>query len=173
MTFSKYGSKASTLSGLVDFICCSFASIASICLVLKGFDNKLSQINASSSSSIMLSWKNGINHSKKLLNWTCEIDPIFTWLIVPIQQKCLNPFNFSPDAAACVCTVVLKWYVDGYCIYLTTRLQKMLQETLLHLFLASSASASEQWSQSSRTHVSSTRFPQSVPESLLAKFPVS
>lgn len=93
----------SIFSGLVDFICCSFASIASICLVLKGFDNKLSQINASSSSSIMLSWKNGINHSKKLLNWTCEIDPIFTWLIVPIQQKCLNPFNFSPDAASYLC----------------------------------------------------------------------
>ena len=115
------------------------SSIASICLVLKGFDNKLSKINASSSSSIMLSWKNGINHSKKLLNWTCEIDLIFTWLIVPIQQKCLNPFNFSRDAAACGPSTMIR----GSCIYLTTRLQKMLQETLLHLFLASSASASE------------------------------
>ena len=100
MSFRKYGSKISFLAGL-HFDSCSITSIASICLVLKGFDNKLSKINASSSSSIMLSWKNGINHSKKLLNWTCEIDLIFTWLIVPIQQKCLNPFNFSRDAAAC------------------------------------------------------------------------
>ena len=99
MSFRKYGSKISFLAGL-HFDSCSITSIASICLVLKGFDNKLSKINASSSSSIMLSWKNGINHSK-LLNWTCEIDLIFTWLIVPIQQKCLNPFNFSRDAAAC------------------------------------------------------------------------
>ena len=69
--------------------------------------------------------------------------------------------------------VVLALMIRGSCIYLTTRLQKMLQETLLHLFLASSASASEQWSQSSRAHVYSTRFPQSIPASLYPKFPVS